>query len=912
MPRNTSDCIRIIGAREHNLKNISLDIPRGKFVVVTGVSGSGKSTLAFDIVFAEGQRRFLDSMNAYARQFVEPLERPELDRIEGLPPTVSIEQRLSQGGGKSTVGTVTEVHQFLRLLFARLGTPYCLECDLPATGQSSDAIAASLHQAARQRGPLSLLAPVIRNRKGFHTEVATWAAQHGYRRLRADGQWHDSDQPFRLSRYQEHDVEVEIGIINPGTRNPSTHLEWVERALDIGKGLLFALDEKDELTLHSSKQACPGCGYSVPPLDPKLFSYHSSRGWCPECRGFGELFHIPDTERGARADAIEESWFQWQEGKRETCPECEGWRLNPAARAVRLILEGYPTRHIGSLAQDFVAQPPTIDTFSGMTVSQALELVSAIKLKGREREIARDILPEIRERLFFLKEVGLDYLQLGRSVTTLSGGENQRIRLAAQLGSTLSGVLYVLDEPTIGLHARDNMALLSTLRKLQQRGNSLIVVEHDEDTMMAADHIIDLGPGAGVEGGEIIATGTLKQLYRNKASLTGQALKGHRTFPMTGERRPVSLPSLSRSIPKTLKRGRPKASSGSPCITLHGATLNNLKCVSAAFPINRLTLVTGVSGSGKSTLVRECLTPLAKAALDGPNRRKGSKPGDKKGMWLEGMEGFNSVLEVDQTPIGRTPRSTPGTYVGFFDEIRKLFASTPDARMRGYLPGRFSFNSKSGRCPSCEGMGSIKMEMSFLPTTYTRCDTCAGKRFNPQTLEVRYHGKHIAEVMELSVSEALNFFAAVPKIHRALEALKDTGLDYLKLGQTSPTLSGGEAQRIKLVTHLLSGLKPDRDSLRSRRTQKLFILEEPTIGLHHVDVMRLAKVLHRLVDGGHTVIVIEHQLDLIAEADWILDLGPEGGGAGGELVACGTPESVAADASSHTGAFLRKLLEGKK
>ena len=537
-----------------------------------------------------------------------------------------------------------------------------------------------------------------------------------------------------------------------------------------------------------------------------------------------------------------------------------------------------------------------------MTVREALELFEATRLKGREKEIARDILPEIRERLFFLQEVGLDYLQLGRSVTTLSGGENQRIRLAAQLGSTLSGVLYVLDEPTIGLHARDNVHLLRTLKRLQQRGNSLIVVEHDEDTMREADHVIDLGPGAGVHGGRMIAAGTLNQLCRNKASLTGQALRQKRTFPLSGCRRPVEGLELGADLRKGKKRSSKRKSQKTPALTLHGASVHNLKDLTVSFPKERLTLVTGVSGSGKSTLIRECLTPLAKAWV------AKKKPDGCNAMHLEGMEGFGSVLEVDQTPIGRTPRSTPGTYVGFFDDIRKLFAQTSDARMRGYLPGRFSFNSKSGRCPACEGMGAIKMEMNFLPTTYTRCETCQGSRFNPQTLDVRYKGKNIAEVMHLSVAEALPFFEAVPKIRRALEALRDTGLDYLKLGQTSPTLSGGEAQRLKLVTHLLSGLKPDRDSLRSARTQKLFILEEPTIGLHHVDVMRLAQVLHRLVDGGHTVIVIEHQLDLIAEADWVIDLGPEGGEAGGQLVACGTPEAIAAHPESHTGTFLKKLL----
>ena len=898
------DSIQILGAREHNLKDVSLEIPRDQFVVITGVSGSGKSTLAFDIIFSEGQRRFLNSMNAYARQFVEQMARPDVDRIIGLPPTVSIEQRNSQGGGKSTVGTVTEIHQFLRLLFARLGTPYCPDCELPVEGQTSDAIVRTLKSQIKERGQLSILAPMIRNRKGFHSEIADWALKHGYQRLRADGKWYEANEPFKLDRYKEHDVEIEVGLLKKNILTKTQELQsLVEDALEIGKGILFAVDNNGGISMHSTQQACPSCGHSTPPLDPKLFSYHSSRGWCPECRGFGELFYLPETERGARADAIEESWFHWQEGKREHCPSCHGARLNPQARSVRLSLNGYPSKLQQLTGYDFHKRAPNIDAFSNLVVKDALSLFDGIRLEGREKEIARDILPEIRERLFFLKEVGLDYMQLGRSVTTLSGGENQRIRLAAQLGSTLSGVLYVLDEPTIGLHARDNEQLLHALKQLRARGNSLIVVEHDEDTMRAADYIIDLGPKAGVNGGEIVASGTLKQLCNNPKSITGNALKETRNYPMHGAPRPVHMQAITSS--KRTKKSTASSKSKkepTPCMTLSNARLNNLKDLTVQFPINRFILVTGVSGSGKSSLIRNCLVPLAKEAI---GKKRTSKLDTMK---LEGLDSFTAIHEVDQSPIGRTPRSTPGTYVGFFDEIRKLFSRTPEARMRGYLPGRFSFNSKAGRCPECEGMGAIKMEMNFLPPSYTQCELCQGSRFNQQTLDIEYGGKNIAQVLDLSVAESIDFFKPVPKVRRALEALQDTGLDYLSLGQTSPTLSGGEAQRLKLVTHLLTGLKPGKDSLRSRNNAKLFVLEEPTIGLHHADVRRLVEVLHRLVDGGHTVIVIEHHLELIAEADWVIDLGPEGGKGGGQIVEQGPPRKIAKCARSHTGKFLKTLI----
>lgn len=936
---SSGDAICIHGARHHNLKNISLAIPRGKFVVVTGVSGSGKSTLAFDLIFAEGQRRFLDAMNAYARQFVEQMARPDVDLITGIPPTVSIEQRNSRGGGKSTVATVTEIHHFLRLLFAKLGTQFCPTCIVPVTGQTRDALAANLQNELKQRGDLLLLAPVVKNRKGFHSEVATWAAKNGYAEVRADGKLFRTDEPFRLDRFKEHDVEIVVGVLNrrdtEAQRNQKiealrlhvsavkTHQQLIDEGLKLGHGALYALDNHRLLTVHSTERACPTCHTSFAALDPKNFSYNSAQGWCPKCRGFGELFYIPDVERGANADSVEESWWSWA-NEREECPECNGARLNAVVRAVRLAIGTPNSNSARGKARTRTGEPefgaPTIDFFSTANVDQALAYFTALKPTGRDAEIARDILPELRERLKFLSEVGLGYLQLGRAAPTLSGGEAQRMRLAAQLGSNLSGVLYVLDEPTIGLHARDNALLLGALKKLQARGNSLLVVEHDEDTMRHADWVIDLGPGAGVKGGEVIASGTLKELMRHKVSITGQQLRAQRgkKYPGRGIRRPIQ--AANDKALKPPKAGKQQLKSvQTSWLTLTNSATHNLKNLTVRFPLNRFVAITGVSGSGKSTLIRECLLPAVQAALAKPKR--GSTAGSKKRTApvpnLSGHETLSTVYEVDQSPIGHTPRSTPATYVGFFDDIRGLFAQVPEARMRGYGPGRFSFNSAAGRCPGCDGAGEVKLEMNFLPPAYVRCDVCNGLRFNPETLDVLFNGKNIAQVLDLSVAEALNFFAAQKRIRRPLEALRDTGLDYLKLGQTSPTLSGGEAQRVKLVTHLLGGLKGSAaDSLPDLRLQtrnaKLFILEEPTIGLHMSDVQRLVEVIQRLVDAGHSVIVIEHNLDLIAEADWVIDLGPEAGEAGGHLVSEGTPEDIARNKSSHTGRFLSGLVGREK
>ncbi|MDB6066723.1 MAG: excinuclease subunit [Pedosphaera sp.] len=895
----TDQAIFIHGAREHNLKNLSLTIPRNQFVVITGVSGSGKSTLAFDLLFAEGQRRFLDSMNVYARQFVEQLSRPDVDLITGIPPTVSIEQRNSRGGGKSTVATVTEIYHFIRLLFARLGTQYCPDCNLPVEAQTRDQLGLHLKAEMKKRGDLLLLAPVVRNRKGFHTDVGQWAFNHGYTEIRADGKIHLTKVPLRLDRFREHDVEIVVGVMEkkprPSTKSPQL---LIDDALKLGHGTLFALDNHGKLSVHSTERACPNCGRSFDSLDPKIFSYNSAQGWCPKCRGFGELFYLPDVDRGARADDIEESWFEWQEGNREICPDCHGARLNPIARNVRLV-----TGPKSAL---------TVDTFANMPVEKARSFFHKLKFKGREALIARDILPEISERLKFLSEVGLGYLQLGRGVPTLSGGETQRIRLAAQLGSNLSGVLYILDEPTIGLHSRDNEQLLEALQSLKARGNSVVVVEHDEETMRRADHIIDLGPGAGIHGGTVVASGTLAELMRHPDSITGQCLRESRSFPSRGQRRPVIIGAKAKKpLRPSAKRNKnendPTDSTTKPTanewLTLRNASEHNLKKITARFPLNRLVVVTGVSGSGKSTLIRECLFPSVESAIK--NRKsKTSNPN------LAGLEFIQGVYEVDQSPIGRTPRSIPATYVGFFDLIRQLFAQVPEARLRGYSPSRFSFNSAQGRCPECEGAGTIKLEMNFLPPAFVRCEVCGGSRFNRETLDIQLNGRNIAQVLEMSVEEAIEYFAAFQKIKRPLQALSDTGLGYLKLGQTSPTLSGGEAQRVKLVTHLLSGLK-EPDLIERVPRHNLFILEEPTIGLHIADVRRLVDVLQRLVDAGHSVVVIEHNLDLIAEADWVIDLGPEGGEAGGSIIAEGTPEEVARNKCSHTGRFLRTFLKGK-
>ncbi|XHR30279.1 MAG: excinuclease ABC subunit UvrA [Chthoniobacteraceae bacterium] len=868
----TCPVIAVHGAREHNLKNISLEIPRDQLVVITGLSGSGKSTLAFDILFAEGQRRFLDSMSVYARQFVEQLEKPDVDLVTGLPPAVAIEQRVTRGGGKSTVATVTEVYHFLRLLYAKLGVQYCPDCQLPVQKQSFAALLKNAEAVVRKGagGTVRVLASLVKGRKGFHTELARWAAREGYQELVVDGRLMQVADFKKLERFREHTIDVVVGQ----RHSPGRIEQILRRALEIGKGTAKLRDHHGKITVLSSEMSCPGCGQSFEELDPRLFSFNSPHGWCELCHGFGEVWEGPaaEAESALEAEMDEERRHEWlEEGEAQICPECHGARLNELARNVRL-----QDRTLGDLVQ--------------MPVKEALAEVERLKFAAREKVIAADIIPEIRQRLEFMGRVGLDYLGLGRSAKTLSGGESQRIRLAAQLGSNLRGVLYVLDEPTIGLHPRDNEHLLDTLEALRAKGNSLVVVEHDEETMRRADTIIDLGPGAGMRGGKVVGIGKLEDLKRNPDSQTGRCLREPLRHPMRGARRPLA------EAPGWLE--------------VTGARANNLQSVDVRIPLGRLTVLTGISGSGKSSFMRGVLRP----ALEGKLKKGASGNHEKLFDTIKGADKVETVYEVDQSPIGKTSRSTPATYIKVFDEIRKQFASLPLSRMRGYTASRFSFNAAGGRCETCAGQGVIKVEMNFLPASYIPCSDCKGKRYNAATLEVLYNEKSIGDVMDMTLETAAEFFAANPKIARPLSLLCDTGLGYLKLGQPSPTLSGGEAQRLKLVSELTRGVtRAANDRIRRQRTPKstVYLLEEPTIGLHMADVERLLDVLHRLVDDGQTVIVIEHNLDLIAEADYVVDVGPEAGPEGGKVVAAGTPEEVAKSKESRTAPFLKAALKGK-
>jgi excinuclease ABC subunit A len=873
LPIHTNGAIHVHGAREHNLKNIDLKIPREQLVVITGLSGSGKSTVAFDILFAEGQRRFLDSMSPYARQFVEQLEKPDVDLVSGLPPTVAIEQRVTRGGGKSTVATVTEVYHFLRLLFAKTGTQFCPDCDLPVEKQSAASIVKQVESAAK-RGPLKVLAPLVKARKGFHTDVARWAERQGFDTLYVDGKLVPVARFRKLERFKEHTIDVVVGVID--RRRIASAREITRRALHIGRGTARLLDSKNRLTVVSTEMSCPNCGRAFEELDPRLFSFNSPHGMCEECGGFGEIWDH-DLQTGASRDGesvleselAAERESEWiDEGEARECPSCHGSRLNAAARHVRV--QGY-----------------TIDQFTDLSAGEAAGAIAKLRFKGRDQTVAAGLIPEIQQRLRFMETVGLGYLALGRSAKTLSGGESQRIRLAAQLGSNLRGVLYVLDEPTIGLHPRDNQRLIETLTTLRNKGNSLIVVEHDEETMRCADHIVDLGPRAGIHGGEVVASGTLSDVQKNPNSETARCLKSPLCHPIRGSRR--SLRNVENWI------------------EIRGARANNLKNLDVRFPVGRLSVITGISGSGKSTLMHDVIWPAVRNQL---NERKRAGDGDLFKL-VSGAQEIEAVYEVDQSPIGKTSRSTPGTYVKVFDEIRNLYAQLPVSRVRGYSASRFSFNAEGGRCETCKGQGVIKLEMNFLPSSYVSCEDCHGRRYNPQTLEVLYNEKSIGDVMEMTIEEAAQFFSAHPKIGRPLSLLVDTGLGYLKLGQPSPTLSGGEAQRLKLVTQLKRGVSRAADE-RIRKMRKpgstLYLLEEPTIGLHMADIELLLNVLHRLVDEGNTVIVIEHNLSVIAEADYIVDLGPEAGDAGGEVVACGTPEQVAKNRVSRTAPFLRKVL----
>jgi excinuclease ABC subunit A len=869
--------IQVHGAREHNLKNIDVKIPREQMVVITGLSGSGKSTLAFDILFAEGQRRFLDSMSPYARQFVEQLEKPDVDLVSGLPPSVAIEQRVTRGGGKSTVATVTEVYHFLRLLFAKTGTQFCPDCDLPVEKQSLAAIAKQIESTAK-RGSVRVLAPLVKARKGFHTEVARWAERQGFDTLYVDGKLLPIPHFRKLERFKEHTIDVVVGLID--RKRISETRDVVRRALEIGRGTGRLLDSKNRLAVMSTEMSCPNCGRAFEELDPRLFSFNSPHGACEECGGFGEIWDqdlqtgaSPDGDSVLETELAAERESEWiEEGEARECPSCHGSRLNAVARHVRV--QGY-----------------TIDQFTNLSATEAARKIEKLKFRGTHQTIAAGLVPEIQQRLRFMEKVGLGYLALGRSAKTLSGGESQRIRLAAQLGSNLRGVLYVLDEPTIGLHPRDNLRLLDTLTALRNKGNSLIIVEHDEETMRRADHIVDLGPRAGIHGGEVVATGTLRDVERNPNSETARCLKVPLQHPTRGLRRPL------RDV--------------EDWIEVRGASANNLKDIDVRFPVARLSVITGISGSGKSTLMHEVIWPAVREQL---KERKRAGNGDLFKL-VSGAQEIEAVYEVDQSPIGKTSRSTPGTYVKVFDEIRNLYAQLPVSRVRGYSASRFSFNAEGGRCETCKGQGVIKLEMNFLPRSYVPCEDCGGKRYNPQTLEVLYNDKSIGDVMEMTIEEAAEFFSAHPKIARPLSLLVDTGLGYLKLGQPSPTLSGGEAQRLKLVTQLKRGVSRAADE-RIRKMRKpgstLYLLEEPTIGLHMADIELLLNVLHRLVDEGNTVIVIEHNLSVIAEADYIVDLGPEAGADGGEVVACGTPEQVAKNRVSRTAPFLRKMLRATR
>ena len=960
-----SNDIQIVNAKENNLKSLSVNIPRGKFNVVTGVSGSGKSTLAFDILFNEGQRRYLESLNAYARSIVQPAGRPEVDAVYGIPPTVAIEQRLSRGGRKSTVGTTTEVWHFLRLLYVKLGIQHCTKDDAAVMPQSPDSIAAQLMKNYRGKH-IGLLAPLVIARKGVYTELADWARPRGYTHLRIDGEFLPTTGFPRIDRFKEHTVELPIASLHIDPKNEAALRLALTVALQHGKGQVHVLAPLDglqgamlsgtstkaigKLEAFSTKRACPVCSTSYPELDPRLFSYNSKHGWCPDCVGTGvkltkeqrEVFDdsVQDADNKGREQSFAEP--EVEDVANTVCPGCEGTRLNRQARAVKFAGVG-------------------ISDIARLSVTGVRAWIEKLALVGRESGIARDLIPEIKSRLEFLEDVGLGYLTLDRGAPTLSGGEAQRIRLAAQLGSNLQGVCYVLDEPTIGLHPRDNAILLNALGKLSERGNTLVVVEHDEDTIRRADNIIDIGPGAGKRGGRLVAQGSAAQLSAVPDSLTGRYLANPLIHPLHARRETVAeLGSDPNSAKQPLQGAQAKSDLGSDphsaapskpvskakqaklkaaalitnaaaasalhnaapaamskhtsWLTVTKANLHNLKDVTIDVPLYRLVAVTGVSGSGKSTLARDVLLTNVQAAVMQRSTKAGRDADDagKHPTWVgcESIAGYrvvDRVLEVDQTPIGKTPRSCPATYIGFWDTIRKLFADTLEARARGYQAGRFSFNTGEGRCPTCEGAGVRTIGMSFLPDVKVLCETCHGARFSPETLAVTWRGKSIGDVLKMEVDEAVEFFKSMPSIGHPLQLLKDVGLGYLTIGQPSPTLSGGEAQRIKLVTEL-SKVRDDITRRGQKAPHTLYVLDEPTVGLHMADVEKLIHVLHRLVNGGHSVVVIEHDLDVIAEADWVIDLGPDGGNAGGSVVAAAPPETVV-KLGTHTGNALRGVLE---
>lgn len=939
------DTIDIRGARTHNLKNINLTIPRDKLIVITGLSGSGKSSLAFDTLYAEGQRRYVESLSAYARQFLSLMEKPDVDSIEGLSPAISIEQKSTSHNPRSTVGTITEIYDYLRLLFARVGEPRCPDHDVPLTAQTISQMVDKVLSLPKE-SKMMLLAPVVKNRKGEHVKLLDSLAAQGYIRARIDGEICDLSDPPELALQKKHTIEVVVDRFKVRSDLATRLAESFETALELSGGTAVVADmdnPKAEELVFSANFACPHCGYSVPELEPRLFSFNNPAGACPTCDGLG-VQQFFDESRVVQNESIslaggavkgwdrrnfyyyqmltslakhykfdietpyedlpqkikdivmhgsgkEEIEFQYMNDRgdvvirkhpfegilnnmarryKETesmsvreelaknisnrpCADCGGSRLRPEARNV----------YIGNI---------NLPQISEKSIGESLEFFQGLTLTGQKAQIAEKILKEIRERLEFLVNVGLNYLSLSRSAETLSGGEAQRIRLASQIGAGLVGVMYVLDEPSIGLHQRDNERLLNTLIHLRNLGNTVIVVEHDEDAIREADHIIDIGPGAGVHGGQVIAQGTAKEIMANPNSITGKFLSGEEK---------IEIPKKRTALDK------------SKLLKLKGATGNNLKGVNLEIPVGLFTCITGVSGSGKSTLINDTLFPLAQNAL---NRAEKTDFAPYKS--IEGLEYFDKVIDINQSPIGRTPRSNPATYTGLFTPIRELFAGVPEARARGYNPGRFSFNVRGGRCEACQGDGVLKVEMHFLPDVYVPCDQCKGKRYNRETLEIRYKGKTIHQVLDMTVEEAREFFDAIPMIARKLQTLMDVGLSYIRLGQSSTTLSGGEAQRVKLATELSK-----RDTGKT-----LYILDEPTTGLHFADIKQLLEVLHRLRDQGNTIVVIEHNLDVIKTADWIVDLGPEGGSGGGQIIATGTPEEVAKVKGSHTARFLKDIL----
>ena len=904
------------GAREHNLRNLDLDIPHNAFVVVTGVSGSGKSSLAFDVLFAEGQRRFLECMSAYARQFVEQLPKPELDFLGGLPPTVAIEQRVTRGNAKSTVATVTEVAQYLRLLYARIGIVHNPATGNALTTSTPDALRERAQAAAtRAATDLLLCAPVVRDRKGHHQPLANWAVKHGYTQMRIDGKLTSLDRFKPLDRYSTHDIELVVARV-PRKGEPLP-LEKLAEALRLGKGTCLLTGTGGKVVEWlSTERTDPQTGESFPELDPKHFSWNSPQGWCPACHGHGrvvEKFANEENEHLNDSPNLDQLTA-------EVCPVCGGAKLNPFSAAVTLLIAATPpptptttTRPKANKPKSATAPAPSTamppsTPATGITLPELLALpapavmdtLTRLSLDRRGRAVAESIVPEITARLQFLDRVGLGYLALDRAADTLSGGEAQRIRLASQLGSNLAGALYVLDEPSIGLHPQDNTRLIESLKDLRDRGNTVLVVEHDEDTMRAADLVIDLGPGAGIHGGKLITMGTVEEIKRHPESLTAQYLREPIKHPLRGQWRRVESPQLHLTSPR----------------------LRNLKGADIRIPLERLTVVCGVSGAGKSTLVRDLLAPAVKFAIEHDAKRVTGRQLITAGVFppppfsftplplaeLRGANQLKQVILVDQDPIGKTPRSTPATYMGAFDRIRKHFANLPEAKMRGHDASFFSFNTPGGRCQTCSGAGRVKLEMNFLPDTYVACEDCGGSRYGATAAEVRWNGKTIGDVLAMSFEEAAEFFAFDKHLKAMLGLMVKTGLGYLTLGQSSPTLSGGEAQRLKLVSELAKGLPTLGNLGRDGKPMRnLYILEEPTIGLHQADCERLIELLHALVEQGHTVIVIEHHLDVLAEADWVLELGPTGGNAGGELLYQGDIPGLAR-ATTPTAPFLRAVL----